>query len=64
MNMTEPSLSQEQGQTRQKRRNIFADRMIRDVIVQVSLVAGLILLVWFFTSNFLSQGGKRLGLCF
>ena len=45
------------AEKRQKQRNIFADRMIRDIIVQVSLVIGLILLVWFFTSNFLSQEG-------
>ena len=42
---------------REQRRNIFADRMIRDIIVQVSLVVGLILMVWFFTSNFLRQEG-------
>ena len=49
------------GQTladkRKQERNVFADRMIRDIIVQVSIVVGLILLVWFFTSNFLSQEG-------
>lgn len=42
---------------RKQERNIFADRMIRDIIVQVSLVVGLVLLVWFFTSNFLRQEG-------
>ncbi len=42
---------------RSQERNIFADRMIRDIIVQVSIVVGLILLIWFFTSNFLAQEG-------
>ena len=45
------------GDTRRQERNIFADRMIRDIIVQVSIVVGLFLLIWFFTSNFLSQEG-------
>lgn len=43
---------------RRQERNIFADRMIRDIIVQVSLVVGLILLVWFFTSNYLNNEGS------
>ncbi len=38
------------------RRNIFADRLIRDIIVQVSLVLGLGLLIWFFSQNYFSQG--------
>ena len=42
---------------RKQERNIFADRMIRDIIVQVSLVVGLVLLVWFFTSNFYQPAG-------
>ena len=46
------------GEARQQQRNIFADRMIRDIIVQVSLVGGLILLVWFFASNYLAQEGS------
>ena len=51
--MVDPSLAEQ----RRQKRNIFADRMIRDIIVQVSLVVGLVLLIWFFTSNYLAQEG-------
>lgn len=52
--MAEASLAQSRAQ----QRNVFADRLIRDIIVQVSIVVGLGLLIWFFTSNYLSQEGS------
>ena len=38
------------------KRNVFADRLIRDIVVQSSLVLGLVLLIWFFGRNYLAQG--------
>ena len=37
--------------------NVFANRVIRDVIVQASLAIGLLFVIWFFTYNFSTQEG-------
>ena len=37
-------------------RNVFAERLVRDIVVQSSLVIGLLFIVWFCTTNFISQG--------
>lgn len=37
-------------------KNVFANRLVRDVVVQASLVIGFLFIVWFCTTNFINQG--------
>ena len=46
-----------QSASRGQSTNVFANRVIRDVVVQGSLAFGLLFLIWFFTYNFSQQEG-------
>jgi len=52
--MSELSLAA-RAEARKQARNFFADRLVRDIVVQASLVIGLLFIVWFCTTNFLSD---------
>ena len=56
MSETAAAMASKTSKITRPKRNIFADRLIRDVIVQVSLVVGIALLVWFFSSNYIANG--------
>ena len=56
--MSEPSLAA-RAEARKQARNFFADRLVRDIVVQASLVIGLLFIVWFCTTNFLSDPENR-----
>ena len=57
--MSEPSLAA-RAEARKQARNFFADRLVRDIVVQASLVIGLLFIVWFCTTNFLSDPQNNL----